>query len=130
MRAKFINEVNFKRGQDPKKILDVGARRDAPDLHVIKFDAWEGSSIDGQFVKRYYKEEPTHRFLKKLEDGDFNGLDSGVYRHPTRVRYHFRNIDHSMDYKELAGQLIKYEDEMYHIPKELAELPWKRREIY
>lgn len=130
MRAKFINEVNFERGQDPKKAMDVGARKDAPVLDRIVFDAWSGNSQDGQFIKKHYKEEPTHRFLKKLEDGDFNGLDSGVYRHPTRVRYYFKAPQAAMEYKELAGRIVRYEDEIYHIPKELAELPWKRREIY
>ena len=126
MRAKFINE--FERGTDPRKTMDIGARVDAPVLTRIVFDAWDGGSQDGGFIKKHYLSDATHKYLQALVDGDFEG-PGGVYKHPTRVRYYFKPPQASMDYKDLAGQPIRYEDELYLIPKELGDIEWKRRNV-
>ena len=121
MRAKFINEQNFERGEDPKKTMDIGARKNAPVLAKIVFDAW-----DGGFVKKRYNTSATHDYLQKLADGNFDEMAGGAYRHPTRVFFYFEDGEYYKNYKDIAGKVIRYEDDVYIIPRELAELEWKR----
>ena len=126
MRAKTVNEnVNFERGQDPRSVMDIGA----PELAKIVFDAWEGNSLDGGFVKRRYVPEKVHEYLQNLQDGKFEETGSNVYRHPTRVWYYFKGEDSSKDWRQIAGTPIRYEGKLYSIPKELGDLEWKKRNI-
>jgi hypothetical protein len=127
MRAKTVNEnIRFERGQDPRQSMGVGAIADADELDRILFQKWDGNSLDGEFKTYYYLEKDTHDYLENLSNGEFD-IGKGVYQHPTRVQYKLNGDKYKKNYREIAGKALKYEDKLYIIPPELADVEWKKR---